>query len=318
MPETDPTVSRNRGRPTPGDRQRGRSKSPAGRGGGRPPLGRGASSEDAEEEPDDIDEDTPLVEGEGGEGIAGNASKKATTGPSKLWLEDDSERNKAFTKRLQQLRPNPPGVKRPTFIIQQQVIRGIAILIFGYVLASFQILCVYQNQCFDVHDDPANWWLWDKLQVPYLFIIGFVIVPSTLYMNRLTNLNALKLMAFMQLFCAVWLNINGGLAYGEWDSENSLRGKTRENVRTWDYTQDWAYDNQRLPNEALFYYNIDTTTEGIADGKFADEMVSRLRTRMLTMLMINIFGGVVFLIQFAFSISYFFHVYYGPKAEASK
>ncbi|GMH69101.1 hypothetical protein TrRE_jg8390, partial [Triparma retinervis] len=224
--------------------------------GGRSPNrgGRGrtdssdSSEVDSGSEDDDIE--TPL-----------NPSKKKPVvgkmnNSSKLWNQDTEAIEDARRKRVASLRPLTQPLTRKKYIFQQEVMRALVLLIFAHSILSIQILCVYQHQCFDVSDDPSNWRRWDTGIVPVCLLVALVLTPWSLSLITETNLTWLKAGAGMQFVCAIVFNILGGIAYGEWDSLNGVNNLIKDILNNNDYTRDYADDNRRFPDEAIFYYKL--------------------------------------------------------------
>lgn len=202
---------------------------------------------------------------------------------------------------------------RKKYIFQQEVMRALILLIFGHAVMSMQILCVYQTQCFDVADDPSNWRRWDDGIVPVCLLVAGGMVPFSLSLVNETNLTKLKIGAGLQFVFAVSLSILGGVAYGEWDSFNGIRGMIKDILNENDYTIPWEEDvNERFPDDAVFFYNL-RKTNGVDQDEDVAELANRLVDKMGTLFALNLIGGVLFLALFAFSMSYLCHVYYGPN-----
>ncbi|GMI25471.1 hypothetical protein TrCOL_g3896 [Triparma columacea] len=313
--ESDPTVRRTRGRPT-GAQRAGRrgsgSSSPMTRGGVRGPragVEEDDSSQESEEEEDD-DVETPL-----------NPSNRKpvvkTQGSSKLWSQNTESMDKERRKRVMSLRPLTAPLTRKKYIFQQEMMRALILLIFAHSILSIQILCVYQNQCFDVSDDPSNWRRWDNGIVPVCLLVALILTPWSLSLISETNLTMLKAGAGMQFVAAIVFNILGGVAYGEWDSLSGIQNLVKDILNQNDYTEPYGDGNRRFPDEAVFFYQL-RASGGLDQDEDIKELVQTLVDKMGTLFALNLIGGILFLALFAFSMSYLCHVYYGPKEAAQR
>ena len=297
---------------------RGRSSQEEDSGGDEDESDNDSDSDGGGNDNEEDDEETPLNSGKGDEKKAKFAKQETS---SKLWSEDTEAQEEALRKRVMELQPLAKPIKRKKFMFQQEVMRALILLIFGHTCASFQILCVYQNQCFDLPNDPSNWNTWDNSIVPVLIVVGCVMVPFSLSLIAETNLTMLKTGAFLQFVFAVVLSIFGGIAYGEWDQEMAIKNNIRKNLMENDYEAGYSDTNMRFPAEALFYYQLTVPTPA-TDGEenseieedTIDELTKRLLDKMGAIFACSLIGGILFLALFSFSMSYLCHVYYGPRA----
>ncbi|GMH50314.1 hypothetical protein TL16_g00742 [Triparma laevis f. inornata] len=320
--QSDPTVRRARGRANPSSRRRGgernsnspgrRSLSPGANRGrqGRDEGSRGRSRQQREnsssddddaddddsddEEQDDVDVEAPLMARGGGAG--GSGGDKRSVKQSKLWQEDTSAQEKAAMARMSQLRPLGTPLKAKKYMFQQTIMRLLSSLIFAHVLVSFQVVCVFYTQCFDVADDPGNWHVWDNAAIPVMFIVGGMIIPFCLTLIEQKNLNMLKIGAAVQFLTSVTLSILCGLAYGLWDSENGLKGNIARNFEDNNYDEPYdATDNPIFSADDIFYYQLKKTGDILIDSHV---LAVTLMEKMQWMFACNLIGGVLFLAQF--------------------
>ena len=160
-------------------------------------------------------------------------------------------------------------------------------------------------------DNPSNWYMWDIAAVPFMFLLMFGMVPYILSLVREDDLYKLKKGAFVQLFATIVCGILGGMAYGEWDKD--YYKNTRKNLEQYDYNEPYNYpDNQILPQEAIFYYDI--KQDPADDNKWnVDELEDEQHLHIFTMCGFLLGAAVLFLTTFGFSLSYLCHIYYGPR-----
>ncbi|GMI31860.1 hypothetical protein TeGR_g3607 [Tetraparma gracilis] len=314
------------------------------RGRGRPsrrkPDGDGGSDSD-DSVPPAADEEEPPADGEEGGGGGGGGKKFKGNGSSSLWSSDTAAQEAALEARYKTIRPLVPPVVRKKYTLQQEIMRGLACLSFGLVCISFEVLCVQDLACFDVSDDPGVLYMWDFLTVPIMLVVGCICVPWCLALVETDNLDVLRAGTGMQFLTAVILSITGGMAYGHADD---LYGFQKIVRKIWENNGEeihngdpYSADNQVLPQEALFYYEMVVPGEGGARAPYelwladpdadlapnqatfeemldADPLAERLNTVMWHYFAFGIGGGVLFLAQFSISMSYLCHVYYGPDA----
>mmetsp|Transcript_7532 Transcript_7532/g.15692 ORF Transcript_7532/g.15692 Transcript_7532/m.15692 type:complete len:356 (+) Transcript_7532:164-1231(+) len=340
--QRNPTVRRNRGRPSADERSgrredspgaRRRSRSPNAGGGRRASLqamrnkrsgaesrrrrGRDDSDDDSDEDPrlddddndDEEDEDDDRYDPEAPLNPSANKTVFKQSKKSKLWSTDITSSLESQAARMSSLRPLSTELTHKKYMFQQDVMRLLCCLIFAYSIVSFQVMCVYNTMCFDVADDPGNWHNFDYAVVPLCFLVGGIIVPFCMTLISQTNLTALKWGAFVQFVSAVVLSIFSGICYGIWDDYGTIRNSIVNNLNNNDYTAPYSSTNMRFSDSDVFYYALKETGNPTAD---AAELADTLQEKMKWMFLLTLAGGVLFLAQFSFSVSYLCHVYYGP------
>ena len=130
----------------------------------RPKKGDDKDSNNSDEDSDESqpDEDTPALNSERDSNAnpsanpSANKSKFNTNGKSNLWNADTTAADATLAARFAAIRPLVPPINRKTYTNQQQLMRFLAMLAFAHTCVAFQILCVFDLQCFDVMDNPGE------------------------------------------------------------------------------------------------------------------------------------------------------------------
>jgi hypothetical protein len=301
---------------------------------GRPLRQRKDDSDDENSDSDDNDnEETPALNPEGGDGEKPAGSKFKGANQSTLWSTDTVAVETAMAARFAPIRPLTKPIVRKKYTRQQEIMRALAMFSFAVVVVAFQVLCVFDLQCFDVMDNPASLLVWERMIVPVCLLVGGVVIPICLSLCETENLEKLRAGTAMQFVTSIVLSIFGGIAFGMADDEKGLVKRAadlfRENAEA--YRQELPYSNeaQVFPPEALFYYNMKIEPQytqflngeldwpgnsEVQDCVNFDEWESTLRSFTWHLFFFNIGTGILFLAQFSISMSYLCHVYYGPNA----
>ena len=167
--------------------------------------------------------------------------KFVQSGTSALWSADTAASSALLSSRHASIRPLITPLKRRSYTGRQQAMRGLAVLAFAIACCAFQVICVFDLQCFDVADDPAVHFVWDSLIVPVLLFLTCVVTPWCLSLVSTTDLDRLRWGAGTQFLTSVLLCVVAGIALGNAsDGGKGARKALRENFRN--YADAYQYD----------------------------------------------------------------------------